>query len=187
MKNKPDSGFATILVVILGVVILGAAIFMFMRTRDKQASEAQQPTISETQQQTESKSKADTMIEEEKTLSEEVVAENIEKKNDVSRLGATVLEFMANNNGKVPSGWIAGELFSDDPNTTRHATNLKFYKTVSFAVGERAPLEKDIIRVVTGAKCGKSGDTLLGKTREIAIQYGGESIYKPFDAACQDI
>ena len=108
---------------------------------------------------------------------------NTQRKNDVSRVSTAANEFVSNNNGTMPADGdlpairdSAGKLGQYDPGDITRAT------------GTQAALSNALstVRIVTGAKCGASGATTAGQTRQMAVQYMVETSGNP-QAVCQDV
>ncbi len=101
-----------------------------------------------------------------------------QKKNDVQRTLGIINEFVANNNGKLPSsGADQTKVVSD--------SNLSYYSTAAWAAGVQNALTTDTMTIVTGAKCGASGATAASSARSVAIQYMIETS-GGLSAACQE-
>jgi prepilin-type N-terminal cleavage/methylation domain-containing protein len=109
---------------------------------------------------------------------------NTQRKNDASRIATAANEFVSNNNGTMPTS-------TDLSTITDSAGKLGQYDAsdVKLAAGTQSALSGtsglSTIRIVTGAKCGTSGATAAGQSRQFAVQYmvetsGGQQ------ATCQD-
>jgi prepilin-type N-terminal cleavage/methylation domain-containing protein len=109
-------------------------------------------------------------------------ARNNSRKKDIGRVGGAVTEFLSNNNGTVP---VAANL----PSIQASAGPLSQYVDTDGAIASGAQAVLASIasyRIVTVGKCGASGATVAGSSRQIAIQYmvetsGGST------ALCQDV
>lgn len=111
---------------------------------------------------------------------------NTQRKNDISRVGTAANEFQSNNNGKVPTT-------AADLTTIRDSVgSMGQYESsdIALAAGTQTALSGsgslNTVRVVTGAKCGTSGATVAGQSRQMAVQYMVESSGSP-QAVCQDV
>jgi type IV pilus assembly protein PilA len=103
---------------------------------------------------------------------------NSGRKSDVARVGQAVSEWMSNNNGTV---FTAGAGNANLDAAKASAGSLGQYTLTSgtnftVATGVQAAISStDNIVVVTGAKCGTSGATVAGTTRQVAMQYATET------------
>ncbi len=102
---------------------------------------------------------------------------NTTRKNDVASLLAAVNEYAANNNGANPAA--ASDITS--------ISKVSYYGTadVALASGAQTAITTDTVKIVTGAKCGASGATVAGSSRQIAAQYMTE-VGSTLTATCQD-
>lgn len=105
---------------------------------------------------------------------------NTQRKNDVSGLLGAVSEYVNNNGGALP------------PNKTAitDLVKLGYFSTTEVqnnATGAQSALgvTAEGVRIVTGAKCGTSGATVAGSSRQIAAQYTYENS-SGLAATCQD-
>lgn len=111
---------------------------------------------------------------------------NTQRKNDISRVGTAANDFVSNNNGTLPS--TSGDVTT----ITSSAGTLGQYSAsnVSLASGAQSALSaatgSNSMVIVTGAKCGTSGATVAGQTRQMAIQYMVESS-SSFTPVCTDV
>ena len=102
---------------------------------------------------------------------------NTGRKNDVSRVGGAVTEWMSNNNGKIPvaanrtsivnAAGTLGQYDFTPPNET----------DLLFATGRQGALDNTKqVRIVTNAQCGTDGATIDGgSARQIVLQYTVET------------
>lgn len=94
---------------------------------------------------------------------------NTQRKNDAAGTLGAVAEYVGNNNGALPTavGNYNGQV------------KLGFYVTsnISQAAGiQTAVTDADAtLRIVTGAKCGAGGATVVGSPRQYAAQYAVET------------
>ncbi len=109
---------------------------------------------------------------------------NTARRNDATRVGTAVSTWASNNNGAVfPTAPAATENAAIDV-VQAELGNLSQYdasqnSTFDAVPGATAAVAANTsltqINIVTGAKCGTSGATTPGTTRQIAIQYATET------------
>lgn len=102
-------------------------------------------------------------------------AQNVQRKQDATRLLATTAEYAANNNGQLPT-----ELSSD------MLRGMGYYTSASMAAGEQAAVTSDELRLVTGAQCLASAATASGTARQYSVQYSTKNDDGSFTAECKD-
>ncbi len=120
---------------------------------------------------------------------ETVNAKNLKRKNDVLKLSVAVAIFEANNNGKLPTKLTEGKLTGLDTPSYPEALDLDIYshEHVDFKQGKQAPLDDDLLVIVTRADCIEDGGTLLANSRSAAIQYMIETVDDGLAAQCYDM
>lgn len=113
-------------------------------------------------------------------------ARNTGRLADVSSLLVGAATFSVNNNGKMPTGYSAGNLVGDVGDTPL-VLSLEYYQTIQVKSGEQAPLTTDELWLVTGVQCDPdTGGTIVGTSRAMAVLYGRENSAGGFDGACED-
>lgn len=112
---------------------------------------------------------------------------NSGRKSDIARIGGAVVEYMNNNNGKVPTDTSLGaiiktagnlgqyELLSADPDDPDAEPIPNENISVTDDVSSAAVKDKDKLVIVTGAKCADGGEVDDGSARQIAIQWASET------------
>ena len=118
---------------------------------------------------------------------------NTQRKANVSAILGAVQEFTNNNNGSLPAAacnssnpykFVLGTCGA--PTGTGADFNQGYYTAApTVAAGAQSALATDVAVLVTGAKCGTSGATLVGSNRQIAVQYMIEGT-GGLIPACQD-
>ena len=114
---------------------------------------------------------------------------NTQRKNDVSALLGAVNEFTSNTNGTLPTT-------AADQTTTLANARTGYYQgagtgqgQIAWAAGlQAAPAAmpaNDRVIIVTGARCGAAGATVVGSARQVAVQYQTEGSGNPIPT-CQD-
>lgn len=97
-------------------------------------------------------------------------AEDTTRKNDASRLLASVSEFQANNNGKLPSAWKDGKLVGARGDTEA-LVELDYYKAVVVRQGANEVLSEAELGLTTGAECGSGGVAVAASGRSTVAQF----------------
>jgi prepilin-type N-terminal cleavage/methylation domain-containing protein len=102
---------------------------------------------------------------------------NTQRKNDVSRVGSAVQEFINNNNGTLP-------LTTDNASIQALLGTLAYYTNTNVTVSGAAPAAAtngttvDTVNIYTAAKCGPmtgGRGALAGTTRSVALVYSTET------------
>jgi prepilin-type N-terminal cleavage/methylation domain-containing protein len=103
---------------------------------------------------------------------------NTQRKDDVSRIGSAVQEFVNNNNGTTP-------VAADDGAIQNLLGTLAYYKNANVTVGTAAATvtvaDTDHVSVIVGATCksdgagGQAGTSTGATSRQIAIVYKTEA------------
>lgn len=103
---------------------------------------------------------------------------NTQRKDDVSRVGSAVQEFVNNNNGTAPTS-------SDNAAVQDLIGNLAYYDTTNVTVVGAAsgstPTNSttvDTVNIYTAAKCATSSGTqgaVAGNSRQVAVVYSTET------------
>ena len=127
---------------------------------------------------------------------------NTQRKNDVSAILAGVNEYMANNNGSLPSAaptWAAPNLSLNGGTATQ--VKIGFYTggignaqgDVNETLAPTFPVAAlagnagdDRAVIVNGGTCGAAGAVNRGSPRQVALQYEIETGSGTFAATCQD-
>lgn len=106
---------------------------------------------------------------------------NTARKNDASRIGNSVTEFVSNNNGTLPSSVADGTTILNSAGKlsqytlTAGTTVAPNTLTITGTATQSALTGQDEVQIVTGATCGTSGATVGGTSRQIALQYTVET------------
>lgn len=104
---------------------------------------------------------------------------NTQKRSDVNVIAAAVNEFLTTNNGSLPTTF-ASKSVSGGATTTAVNANTTYYTTGTITgTAAQNALTTDVVQIVTGAKCGASGATVAGTTRQVAIQFMIETASNP--------
>lgn len=109
---------------------------------------------------------------------------NTQRKDDISRVGSTVQEFINNNNGRLP-GTGGGSAAADSTTIQGQLGNLAYYQSANVTVVGPAPAattnatDVDHVNIYTDAVCGSMaggmGATKTGANlRSIAVVYSTE-------------
>lgn len=119
---------------------------------------------------------------------------NTSRKDDIGRIAAVVNDYVANNNGQMPTDDAAGDmLFVDQIDKAGNLGQFSAPDAKSIETGAQSSIPvtsgKLFFRLVVGAKCGGAfGATQAATSRQGAIQYQLET-NKPAapNNVCQDI
>jgi prepilin-type N-terminal cleavage/methylation domain-containing protein len=109
---------------------------------------------------------------------------NTQRRSDVSRIGGAVNEFMTNNNGKTPASTDVAAIADSAGTMSQYA--VADITVVNPGGVQSALADQTKMKVVVGAKCGASGATVAGTTRQMAVQFMVES-GSSYTAVCQEI
>ncbi|MDZ7744365.1 MAG: type II secretion system protein [Candidatus Saccharibacteria bacterium] len=108
---------------------------------------------------------------------------NTQRRNDVASYLGAVNEFVANNNGQLPSD-------NDDVTTINDLANLGFLEppTSVDSGAQSSEVDIDAMQLVSGARCDESeiGDTLAGSSRQIAVRFSVEDSTGGAVPQCQE-
>jgi len=187
-------GNVTIIVMAVVLVVLVAFIgFKVLGKKDNSGQKAKNTSSTKTDKKTEDKtsdkqtgSNVAPSLNQIQSLA--INSRNVQRKNDVSRIISVVNEYSYNNNGSMPTSYASG-IFrgdnSDGQDSPAEVTGLGHYTSLTLETGEQAKVSSDVAVVVTGATCGSDGETILGSTRDFAVQYGLEQSDGSFKSACE--
>ena len=116
-----------------------------------------------------------------------IKSRNVERKNDVSRLLTAVTEYMANNNGSLPTMIFENQLrmasLDDTPTTV---PDMSRYSSISISDNEHAGVDNDQLILALQATCGPDKGAVPGTSRSVAVLYGMENPDGTFSPACQE-
>jgi prepilin-type N-terminal cleavage/methylation domain-containing protein len=113
---------------------------------------------------------------------------NTQRKADVSSILGATNEYRSNHNGKNPTA-VADVTGLSETGFYDETAAAGTTGSISLASGAQAALTKDAandrVVIVTSAKCGTGGATVLGPPRSTVVQYLVETSTS-YDAICQE-
>ncbi len=119
---------------------------------------------------------------------------NTQRKNDVSRVGTAVNNWVSNSNGAVFTAGVGNANLTAVANDVGNLGQYTLTAGTTWTVAASAQAAQNTLanmRVVTGATCGGAGITVAGTTRQMAMQYAIETAVGGTSTTgtpiCQDI
>lgn len=116
---------------------------------------------------------------------------NTARRNDVARVGGAATEFVANNNGTLPTNVAADEAALVGSIGTLGSYDFTVATNFTVATGGTPAPITDInqVRLVTGVKCGTNGAVtgVNANRRSMVVQYAVEKSTAPGIPICQEV
>ena len=143
---KPRRRWGRIIAIIVGVLLVGFALFGYFLFRGAADDNSKQP----------SKAVIDPRAAQEKAnqqAASERDANNTKRHADTTALMVAVKTYLNQNSGQFPTSYAKGQL-TGGPSPV--PLKLSFYKTLAVLAGQQGPVTDDTLRLITKAVCGNA-------------------------------